>query len=104
MYTLSKSASTNIMIAHPVREQPLYGVYENYAFVMKNPGNLQDFKLMVEDVSDATYLYQHFNVSGSSISLPVGRYDYKMYTASGASESQIIYTKVLEYGIMVITS
>jgi len=100
MYTISVSAATSLLITTSVRDNPFNSLYEDYAFVLRDEQTLRDVYLMVADVSTDTSVYQHFDVVGADIALPLGTYAYKLYTASGNTSNDIIYTDILEQGFI----
>ena len=100
MYTISVSAATSLLVTTSVRDNPFNTLYENYAFVLRDEQSLRDVTIMVTDVSTEPSVYQHFDVVGADVALPLGSYHYKLYTASGSTSASIIYTKVLEQGFI----
>lgn len=104
MYVISLSAATSTLIATIIRDQPYVSLYQNYFFKVRNEEIAQDAFLGVQDTSPSIADYQLFVVTGSTVALPKGDYPYKLYTASGATQADIIYTNILEQGTIRIQS
>ena len=104
MYYISKSAATSSLVCTLVRDLPFTDLTQYYAFVLFDINNQQDHIIMTQDRSDVVNNFQHFIITGSTIQLALGNYNYKLYSASGSTESDIDYSTILQPGTIKITS